>query len=235
MRNLFILVILLCAAVSVEAQTLKIVRSATVDLDGDGRPEKVSISIGSTSLHSAHYDYVLHANGASVAGRLEYVEGFAVIDLDTHDRYKEIAVYTPGPSDDFEYAIYWYDGKQLRQTGDIGRKIRIQGNGIVLADWWTGNFFVRDKYVLEKSSHKLRMVPQEMYYVGEPHKVLESFSIYKFPGSKDVIATLAKESKILVVAIKFSGDRARTCSIRPGLAAHQIPVRYTGLGQAEDS
>jgi hypothetical protein len=137
---------------------------------------------------------------------LEYVEGFAIIDLDTRDRYKEIAVYTPGPSDDNEYVIYWYDGKQLHRIGDISANITIQGNGIVLGDWWTGNFLVRDKYALDKSTHNLYMVPQDIHYVGETHKVLESFPICKSPGSKNVVATLAKGSRILVVAIKFTKE-----------------------------
>lgn len=204
MKAKLCLALMLSFTTAVAAQGLKITRSATADLDGDGRSERISITIGQR-MPDGRTDgdrYELRVGSASVKGDLENVKGFTIVDLDTRDRYKEVAVFTPGPSDDPRYVIYWYDGKQLRQVGDIGAGISVQGNGIVMAAWWTGNFLVRDKYVLEKGKHTLHLVPQEMYYVGEEHKVLSSFPIHYSPVRHDVVANLENGSRALVMALK---------------------------------
>jgi len=86
---------------------------------------------------------------ALVKGELSMggADGFIIIDIDTSDKYKEIAVHTPGPSDDDEYIIYWYDGNSIKEVGRVSRWPTFPGNGIVYVDDWMGFWMKRDKCI----------------------------------------------------------------------------------------
>ncbi len=168
-----------------------------VDLNGDGTPEDVTIS-GITE----EGNFTLRVGGVSVRGKLEMGEsdGFVIVDIDTSDRYKEIAVHTSGPSDDDEYIIYWYDGRSIKEVGRLSRWPVFPGNGIVYVDDWMGFWKKRDKYVLDKNTRKLRLVPQELYYVGVEARVNKSFPIYKTRDRNEILANLKPNSKIIILA-----------------------------------
>lgn len=171
----------------------------TVDLNGDGRPERVRLTTVQNSSR-----FTLWVDDQKISGFLGGVpddgdfapDGFLLVDLDTADRYKEIAVHSPGPSDDDEYLLFWYDGKVLRQVGKVSRWPTFVGNGIVLADDWQGFWARRKKYVLDRATHQLRFVPQEFYWVGVQATVKTSFPLYYQRNSKNVVANLLPASKI---------------------------------------
>lgn len=172
-----------------------IVKMAKVDLNGDGKVEDISIS-----EITEWGDFVLKVDKVSIKGKLsDEADGFVIVDIDTADKYKEIAVHTPGPSDDDEYLIYWYDGKSIKEMGRLSRWPEFLGNGIILVNDWMGFWAKRDKYVLNKKTRTLRLVPQELYYVGIEAKVKESFPIYKTRQSSEIVANLKPKSKILIL------------------------------------
>jgi hypothetical protein len=121
------------------------------------------------------------------------------VDIDTSDKYKEIAVHNPGPSEDDEYAIYWYDGKSIKAMGVLSRWPKLFGNGIVLVDDWMGFWSKKDKYVLNKKTRGLELIPQEFYYVGAEATVKEIFPIYETRDGSTIVANLAPKSKILIL------------------------------------
>ncbi|MCI5212227.1 MAG: hypothetical protein D3910_26375 [Candidatus Electrothrix sp. ATG2] len=152
------------------------VKSAEVDLNGDGTPEHIRVSEITESG-----DFLLKIEQASITGKLDSgaADGFIIVDIDTGDKHKEVAVHTPGPSSDDEYLIYWYDGKSIKNTGRLARWPEFLGNGIVHVKNWMGFWSQNNKYVLDKKTRKLHLVPQDMYYVGVEVDVKESFPIYK--------------------------------------------------------
>lgn len=169
------------------------VKMVKVDLNGDGKVEEVSISI-------KDMEFLLKVDKASIKGELNgEVHGFAIVDIDTTDQYKEIAVHTPGDSDDDEYLIYWYDGKAIKEMGKLSRWPEIPGNGIVLVNDWMGFWQKRDKYVLDNKTRTLQLVPQELYYVGIEAAVKESFPIYKTRTGSEIVANLKPDSKIFIL------------------------------------
>ncbi len=178
--------------------TLDFLTEAQVDLNGDGKSEKISIS-EITELGG----FVLKVDKISVRGKTsaedEKVDGFIIVDIDTTDRYKEIAVHTPGPSDDDEYLIFWYDGKLIREMGRLSRWPDFPGNGIVLVKDWMGFWSKTDKYLLNKKTRTLQLVPQELYYVGIEARIKETFPIYKSREGSDIVANLKPGSKIFIL------------------------------------
>ena len=176
------------------------VTSAQADLNGDGKKEKISLQIKEDG------PFVLQIAKASVKGRLSYdVEGFQLVDIDKKDKYVEVAVYTPGPSDDDEYLIYWYDGKAIKEMGHLERWPTFTGNGVVYVDDWKGFWKSTDKYVLDQKTRTLKRVPQEFYYVGLETTVGASIPIYETRKSSAVVANLQPKSKALILLYSQDG------------------------------
>lgn len=198
MKRSFLLLSLVVffSSLSISSAENKFIKSAKADLDGDGKVDSVSLS-GITESGGFH----LKINTASAAGTFDSdpVDGFLVVDIDTQDIYKEIAVHTPGPSDDDEYLIYWYDGKSIQKMDHLSRWPEFLGNGIVYVKNWMGFWSQNNKYVLDKKKRKLYLVPQEFYSVGVEATVKESFPIYKTREYKDVIAYLKPDSKMTLL------------------------------------
>jgi hypothetical protein len=171
-------------------------RQAAVDLDGDKEVDQISISTTESG------DFLLDVDGIETSGHLTEGEadGFAIVDIDLSDKFKEIAVHTPGPSDDDEYLIYRYDGRSIKEMGRLSGGPKFSGNGIVLVDDWMGFWIKREKYVLDKGSMALRLVPQELYYVGIEGKVDKGFPIYEKRTGSDVVANVRPGSKVLIIA-----------------------------------
>jgi hypothetical protein len=171
------------------------VTSAVVDLNGIGKAERISLS-GLTDRG----DFLLQVGKASVRGRLgDLVDGFRIVDIDAADKYKEIAVHTSGPSDDFEWLVYWYDGKAIRRVAYLPGWARFTGAGIVYVgehmEWWSKT----ERYVLDAKTHTLRMTSQEMYHVGVRARVNTGFPLYASRNSKSVIANLRANSAALIL------------------------------------
>jgi hypothetical protein len=164
----------------------------SVDLNGDKESENIILTkIGETG------GYYLEISGKKTEGKIGDVpDGFLIIDINTNDKYKEIAVHTPGPSDDDEYLIYWYDGKSIKEMALLARWPEFLGNGIVYVDSWEGFWTKRDKYILNNSTRKLELVPQFAYYVGVKATVKKSFFIFKDKDLKQEVALLGKYSEI---------------------------------------
>jgi len=148
---------------------------AQMDLDGDGKKETIWVEVEKNNKHK----FILHINKQFINGKLhDDIEDFRIINLDTSDKYKEIAVHTSLPSDDDVFNIYWYDGKKIREVIiGLGRWPRFAGNGIVYVRGWMNFWEITNRYLLNKK-HTLEETPQEFYHVGLNLKVGKSFPIY---------------------------------------------------------
>jgi hypothetical protein len=190
----------------------KPITSTTADLDGNGRKEKVWVTLAKVSKNLTDHS-TLHVDKAEVPFYGEY-DGLEIVDIDRSDRYKEIDVRTYSGSDAVDHRIYWYDGKSIQKTADLSWRVEYKGNGIVLNRASTCYVAITDKYVLDKKSRKLTLVPQEMYYVGTQHKVAQSFPIYYSRQSKSVVANVETNSTITVLVYV------------PNQAARKSPGKY---------
>lgn len=175
--------------------------SAAADLDGDGHKENISV----TSVPDVNPDrgvrFILRVGKAEARIDGDSLEGLAIVDIDRADKYKEIDVKTGTAGiDPITHNIYWYDGKTIHEVGRLTGGVDIKGNRIVLHHWFNCYVGITDKYVLDKKTRTLVLVPQEMYYIGLQRKVLQSFPVYYSRQSKSVVANVEKNSTITILA-----------------------------------
>lgn len=173
------------------------VMSTSADLDGDSKPEAISLQWNEGENH-----FVLKVGGATVQGKVDdtEVQGVTVVDLDSGDKWKEIAVHMGLVDSDASKTVYGFDGKTLKELGNVHALTEARGNGIVLSDTWTGFWNLREKYALDRKAWKLNRVPQEFYYVGAEATVKQSFPLARSRTDKAVVANVAPNSKIQVLA-----------------------------------
>ena len=175
---------------------------AEADLNSDGKKEKISIkSIKPVTYLPSEDNFVLMVGDELITGSLSegYSDGFVIVDIDKSDKYKEIAVHTPGDSDDDEFLLYAYDGKSLRKMGRLYQWPTFYGNGIVLVDQHIDFWSIREKYILDNKTRTLKLVPQKFYYVGIKGEVTKSFPLYRTKKRKHVVANLKPKSEILIL------------------------------------
>jgi len=156
----------------------------SVDLNRDGYREEISVrKVGN------YGKFTLKIGRHQISGRLgEEIEGFTIVDINKADKYLEVAVYTPGLSDDDEYMIYWYNGRRIAKVGYLSRWPTFKGNGIVYEKGWMGFWTKMEKYVLA-SNHTLRNIPQPFYHVGITARVKNgrSFAIRLKPQNSAAV------------------------------------------------
>lgn len=180
------------------------VKSASVDLNGDGKPEALSLE-----WDAGKDQFVLKAGGATVRGATDGNEpaGFTVVDLDSGDKRKEVAVHTGQTDYDQRKHLFAFDGKALKALGTVPALTEVRGNGIILSDSWQGFWNRRDKYALDAKAGKVSEVPQELYAVGVEATVKQSFPLARGLTEKTPVATLAQGSKIQVLAAAPVGKK----------------------------
>ncbi len=177
------------------------VKSLSEDLNGDGRKDAATLK-----WKEGDSSYVLQLGTSRLQGRGDEVkvEGLTVIDLDTSDKRKELLVHVELPWDERRIDLYGFDGAQLKHLGSVPTLTQAHGNGIFLSDDWWGFWNRRDKYVLDRERWKVERVPQDLYYVGEEARVTTSFPLTFDRSGKDVVAQLATNTKIRVLAADTS-------------------------------
>ncbi|MBE0433547.1 hypothetical protein IBX73_08800 [candidate division WOR-3 bacterium] len=178
------------------------VMSQAIDLSGDGVVDSIRLSAS-----PENGEFTLFVGASRVTRAFEGGEsasGFVVVDIDKTDKYQEIAVHSPGPSDDDEYFLFWYDGALIHEMAYFGRWPEFYGNGIVNVDGWMGFWKKREKYVLNAETRKLEHVPQELYYVGVEANVRKSFPIYRTRTKSDIVANLSPNSACLIMVCDTS-------------------------------
>ena len=173
-------------------------QQAEVDLNGNGKPEKITFNTDPKT-----HKFTITVAGSSQSGDYEpdigTPEGFAIVDIDKTDKYREIVVRCPGASDADDYYIFAYDGKKLNKIGKFSRSVEFPGDGSVRVEDWAGFWVTHDKYVLERPKHTLKKVPQEFYYVGVPATVEKIFPIYTNPNKQTVVANVKPKSKVMIL------------------------------------
>ncbi len=172
-------------------------QSTSADLDGDGKPEALSVQ-----WKEGDAAFVLRAGNATAKGSAADTEvrGLTVIDLDSGDKRKEVAVHSGLTDDDKRVDLYAFDGKSLKPLGSVPALTEVRGNGIILSDSWQGFWNRRDKFSLDAKKAKVSEVPQELYYVGAEATVKQPLPLAAGRADKALVATLAQGSRIQVLA-----------------------------------
>ena len=194
--------------------TTIIKKNAQADLDGDGRLDKISLSVYPDAENTSKF--VLKINSVIIDGLFDSIEdskyiqkelGMKIIDISKYDKFKEIVVFYDGGRYDLrKYHLYSFDGHSIQKMLDpLPMLPKYKGNGIVLVDQWRNFWTKREKYVLNSKTGKLDIVPQELYYVGMEARVKVMFPIYKTKSGSKIVANLKSKSTVLILAYNTNG------------------------------
>ncbi|PJB13421.1 MAG: hypothetical protein CO119_01390 [Flavobacteriales bacterium CG_4_9_14_3_um_filter_40_17] len=166
---------------------------AVKDLDGDGIPENIQL------VENENYKYTLQIN--DLTEKVAFgMEGFNIIDIDTTDQFKEITVFTSGPSDDYEYEIFRYQDNRLRLLGHLEGWITVNGDETLFTDNGEGFWSRRDVYFLNNDILSLGKFPHKNeYFVGVNVKVKNSFQLFNDLNNLEPFIWIKPESNITVL------------------------------------
>lgn len=193
-------------------------RSATmqpqqVDLDGDRKMDLVSFACDT----SRYGDFEVTVNGSQFVGRGEFLVGtYSIVDIDTTDLVREIAVFEYGASDDDMSTFLEYDQGQLRSVGRIPgtSTIQIDGSGIVhtmargdvLHTWFYPAAFGLD------ANHELHHVEQSLYPMGTVCVLKRPLPLVASPVNSFVVARACPGDTVTIVA----SDNRCWCVVETG-------------------
>ena len=177
--------------------SIPVFNKAIVDLDRKG-----GVDIIELTLIEEDYDFSnfkLSINKDSVSGKHSYnVSGFLIIDLDTTDKYKEVAVYTQNANGPDEYIIYKYDN-WITEIGRINSYATFSGNKEIIIDtemmFWTKT----DTVLYDTEFEVLMYYPKEFYDINIEAGVLEPFSLYSDRENFLSIIDLKPKDKVTII------------------------------------
>ncbi len=181
--------------------------STTTDLNTDGVPDTISITVTGDSAEGTTTTIAINGTSAVFPGTNP--EGwFGIVDINTADHEKEIAVSDLGPSTDYTTGFYRFDGSSIQLVGTTqGRyeEIQFSGNGIlstntrakILQTW-----FYTDGFSLN-TDHKLGHIDQHVYLIDPTTPsahltMLQDLSLYTDTTmTTDAIATTLKKGDVV--------------------------------------
>lgn len=105
------------------------------DLNMDGNSDTITLFLRNNSGRDKDIQAYIQVNNIKKEFYMDYsLDGEArIIDLDSNDKFLEIAFSDEGPSDDPHYVFYRYDGSDLYKIGSIDNYALINGKGSLLA------------------------------------------------------------------------------------------------------
>lgn len=212
--KILFLILLISSFQLFASDTTIIKKSTKADLDGDGRMNKISLSVYPDAENPSKF--VLKINNVAISGLFALVEdskyiqkefGIKIIDINKNDKFKEIVVFYDGGRYDLRsYQLFSFDGHLIYKMLDpVSMSPKHNGNGIVLVDQWRNFWTKREKYILNPKTRKLDIVLQELYYVGVKARVKMMFPIYKTKSGSKIVANLKPQSTSLILACDING------------------------------
>ena len=180
------------------------------DLDSDGKKESILVTFTGQNERDEH-GYVIKINNAVYEGRFPYdgVVSAEVVDIDLHDKQKELLLRFDGETDDVIDNFFIYDNGIVKIAEIPGSSVsEVLGDGIVTMNEWMG-FWSRDKkYKLEG---KYLVPVREEYKINVDSKVSNIMVLYTNPSYRaEVSASLQQDMNIKLKAVKIFSDSCTT-------------------------
>lgn len=181
------------------------------DLNGDGTKEKVKASFKSDGS-----GYTLSVNTLSLKVDTENVDKkLYVCNIDTGDKYMELAIMDNGASDDYMIQFYGYDNSALAEIGHIDSSINstnIKGNGKISAECRGSilqTWFFMFNFNLT-SNHKIVETPQSIYSTNYALTVKKALTLQKSQTDIGAAYTLSVGENITITGT----DNKQWCRIK---------------------
>lgn len=186
------------------------------DLDGDGKKDAISLTVAQDAVEGSQT--ILTVNKSAMVVEGQNPQGsFHIIDADTTDVWKEIAVEDLGPSNDPSVAFYTYASGVLIHLGtmqglvddmlfDSKGGVTTVSRGQILDTW-----FYKDTYTFDGAT--ISRVPQDFYARLSPQGVvtlLRKMSFATSPENSKVSLTVPKGNVVTIVGC----DDVKWCQVR---------------------
>ncbi len=108
------------------------------DLNGDGKADKIDAVLVADYNEGSY----LEINGLKLTGDQFSPTGeMQLIDLDSKDKYIEVAIFDEGPSGDPAYRFYRYNGTEINYLGSIDRYALMDGQGKLISAFYLAKYF----------------------------------------------------------------------------------------------
>ena len=176
---------------------------------------KVTVSV---SFNDSTMAFVLKAGDARVTETFEeaFVCDLQILDINSSDDYKEIAVVGIGNSDYCQAYFYRFTGGKLVRFAYItgASNIKAEGNGILKTDNWMGFWMLTEDYAYDSKAMTLVKKPKDTYPVSDAEaKVTVNFPLRKTRDDNSESAGMLKPgTKIKVI----KADISPTCKNADG-------------------
>ncbi len=182
----------------------------SIDLNGDGIKDKINLKCS-----QGDREYTLTVNNTKINGSGDNLDGIMyVADINTKDKYKEIAITESGPSDDSNTYFYYYNGSKLIYMGKVqgnNYSLKINGSGkfitktrgAILQTW-----FYSDEYKLS-ANHKLFHITEKYRKMNTIVTVKKPLKLQKSPTDSSPILTLKTGQKIFLT----DTDNEKWCAV----------------------
>ncbi len=169
--------------------------SLQVDVNGDGKEELITLTV---KRFEGYVTTTLYVNDLSViVPGYDPAGYFGMVDIDSQDNIREIAVIDVGPSDDYTTNFYYFNGTNLLFMGTIPwvykdmtfdgfGKIITKTRGKILDTW-----FYDDDFVISKN-HELVHVPKNLYVRDTTVTLLTALPLQISPLNSKIITNLNK-------------------------------------------
>ena len=181
-----------------------------IDLNGDGKKDKINLN-----CLPGEYEYSLTVNNSKINGSGDNLDGIMYIaDINTKDKYKEIAITESGPSDDSKTYFYYYNGSSIIYMGKVqgnNYSLKINGSGkfitktrgAILQTW-----FYSDEYKLS-ATHKLSHITEKYRKMNTIVTVKKPLKLQKSPTDSSPLMTLKTGQKVLLT----DTDNKKWCAV----------------------
>ncbi|MBU1023916.1 hypothetical protein KKB99_06505 [bacterium] len=173
------------------------VSKAEVDLDGDGKPEKIEII-------PKHWCW---GNDLFINDKLmenTSSDRFCIVDLDKSDDFKELLVvfspYFTFKRSDAGF-VYTYFNKKVEPVLDKSIQItRIMGDGLVYCQKNLPVGSAIEKYILDNETRKLNLIEADTFYTNLEITVKDSFSLQTKMNTQQILCDVNPNDVITLVA-----------------------------------
>ena len=188
-----------------------------VDLNGDKRNEYLIFCCYKLFNSYSYSRFVLEINKDMIVQPGDNLDGnFRIVDIDSNDKYTEIAIPESGPSDDYATHFFCFKDNKIISMGKLPGTyiLNIDGSGIIktrkrgeiLCTW-----FFPAQYKLDEN-HCLQLVEEEIYEMYQRVTLKDTLVLQKSPDNPQIITTLYSKDKVTIIGC----DNKKWCLVETG-------------------
>jgi hypothetical protein len=177
--------------------TYKAEVTVSVDLNSDGVKEKITYKPDKSQLL---------INSKAITFNFDApAKSFAIADIDTKDKFKEVLLSDYGPSSDYRTEYYYWDGTNIIKMGEtedmFESGLGINGSGRIIAETRgkiLQTWFFNKTFKLS-SQHKVTEVLQDLYTTNSDVSLKMQLKLYKNKGDASPSIVVNKGEKIKII------------------------------------